>query len=367
MNIFTLTFHRAENYGSVLQAYALNAFLRKMKPEDTVLTIDYQNRIQYNMYRIFSPINSVMDIVRNVHSLLCYSKLKRKHKKFVCFIDDFIPKTDYIQEDSKALEKIAHDADYIVCGSDQIWNLHCNDSDENYLLAFVSDARKKISYAPSLSQFDYTSEEVEVFSRYLSDFNRISVREPQSSDYLKSIINRTPEVVVDPVFLISVEEWSRLSTPPSVSGDYILCYFIGNPEGVRALAKSLSVKYKMPIVIVLKNLRNIGSGYIKRYDAGPRDFLGLIQNARLILCTSFHAVAFYLKFHKQFYVYKGNAKIPNRTKKQIHGKSNLEERILYSDTDAATLTPFDISFEEADKNINMLRQHSIEYLKSALQ
>lgn len=367
MNIFTLTFHRAENYGSVLQAYALNAFLRKLKPEDTILTIDYQNRIQYNMYRIFLPIKSVMDIMRNVYSLWYYSKLKRKQKKFIRFIEDFIPKTNYIQDDPKALEKIAHEADYVVCGSDQIWNLHCDDTDENYLLAFVSDSRKKISYAPSLSQFDYTNKEIEVFSRYLSDFNRISVCEPQSADYLKSIINKAPDVVVDPVFLISAEEWSRLSVTPSVCGDYILCYFIGNPEGVRTWAKSLSVKYKMPIVIILKNLRNIGSGYIEYYDAGPRDFLGLIRNARLILCTSFHAVAFSLIFHKPFYVYMGNEKFPNSRIKHILGISNLEERIVYSDTDATSLTPFDISFKEADKNINLLRQHSIEYLKSALQ
>lgn len=41
MNIGIITYHRAENYGSVLQAYALNKYIKNINSKFHVETIDY--------------------------------------------------------------------------------------------------------------------------------------------------------------------------------------------------------------------------------------------------------------------------------------------------------------------------------------
>ena len=54
MNIGIITYHRAENYGSVLQAYALNKYIKNINSKFHVETIDYYNETQEKMYNLFS-------------------------------------------------------------------------------------------------------------------------------------------------------------------------------------------------------------------------------------------------------------------------------------------------------------------------
>lgn len=63
MRIGIITYHRAENYGSVLQAYALNKYIRDLNKQYEVETIDYYNQAQMEMYTLFQP-NTCITIVR---------------------------------------------------------------------------------------------------------------------------------------------------------------------------------------------------------------------------------------------------------------------------------------------------------------
>ena len=76
-----ITYHRAINYGSVLQAYALNKYLRKCGHQ--VETIDYYSYKQEELYQIYEPVNHIMNAIRNIQSRKYYKQLICKKKSLI--------------------------------------------------------------------------------------------------------------------------------------------------------------------------------------------------------------------------------------------------------------------------------------------
>lgn len=114
-----LTFHRSENYGSVLQAWALCQQINTL-PGCQAELIDYSNRAQQDLYALFLPPKSVKNIAKNLRACLLLPYLLRRKAAFRDFIGA-LPKSAPMQTEA---DFAAHRADYraVVCGSDQIWN-----------------------------------------------------------------------------------------------------------------------------------------------------------------------------------------------------------------------------------------------------
>lgn len=361
-----ITYHRAYNYGSALQSYALNYFLRTYGFD--VKTIDYSNENQRNLYELFEKNNSVMSIARNIHTLLYYGKLKEKKRKFDEFIKLEIPVTE--KKFMKKTDLINYDFgfDNYICGSDQIWNQNCADFDSSYMLSFVKDKTKCISYAPSIGVSSITDEQGNKFKEEISNFKSISIREEQGKNILEKYIDKDIKVVLDPTFLIEENEWEKLSNKPKIKGDYIFAYFIGDVSGMRDFTESLRKKTKLPVVVVYKNLRDFKYKTVKYYDAGPKEFLGLIKNAKYVCTNSFHSVVFSIIFKKKFWVFveDQDKNLPQTRIHNITKKLGLENRILSKskmdiDIDA------NIDYEEVNKKLNEEKQKSIKYLLDSME
>ena len=148
MHIGIITYHRALNYGSVLQAYALNKFLRNQGYQ--VETIDYWNEGQEKIYKRFEACNSLMALARNMQTLLYLKKVKKKEDRFSTYIKRYIPTTEQVEHNKNVLNQIAYSFDCVICGSDQIWNPYLYGVDPIWTLKFAPAGSKKIAYAPSL-------------------------------------------------------------------------------------------------------------------------------------------------------------------------------------------------------------------------
>ena len=304
MEIGIITFHRAINYGAVLQAYALEKFIKNGLCCKNVEIIDYQKQAQKKAYKLFRPNNSLLSIVQNLYTLLNINSLNAKYCKYRSFVEKYIDLSANSYDDTNT-ELLSQDStrySYLISGSDQIWNVRMSDFDESYFLAFNNNA-KKIAYAPSLGRLDFTPLEEEYFIRYLKTYNILSVREYQSSEYLKKFYSKEIPVLMGPVFLISEQEWDEIAIKPNISGKYILFYSLGNVAGTRKFVKKLSRVTGFKVVTILKSLRDVFSGFEKRFDAGPQDFLGLISNAEYVVTDSFHAVSFSLIYHRKFWAF----------------------------------------------------------------
>ncbi len=232
--------------------------------------------------------------------MMNYCKLTKHKKNFDKFLKDNVPMTAEMEGD---LESLNDDFDYFVCGSDQIWNVQCTDFNPNYMLSFVYDKHKCVAYAPSLGAGADNEATKENIAQYTSGFKALSSRETKSSAIIASATKRPVEDVVDPVFLLSSDEWAAISPDRIVKGDYILGYFIGDVDGMRDFARQLGKDKKMPVVVVYKNLRDLKYNFCNHYEVGPAEFVSLLRNATYVVTNSFHAVSFSLIFKKNFRVF----------------------------------------------------------------
>ena len=160
MKIATLTFHRAVNYGAVLQAVALCQALKNRFPDCESGILDYHNEKIEKKFRPFfvkkkkNPIGTVKSVI---HAFMAYPVRSKKKKKFEEFLENnasLIPFTTD-EEKNAALREI----DRYIVGSDQVWNFDLSGNDETYLLGFIAEKEKKGAYAPSIGKTELTESE----------------------------------------------------------------------------------------------------------------------------------------------------------------------------------------------------------------
>ena len=355
-----ITFHRARNYGSALQAYALNSYLNK--GENSAETIDFHTSAQDEMYKIFKKMSSPKDVLYNLLSLVKYRELKLKIKRFDDFVTNDIKLTQREFKGEAGLEELNENFDLFVCGSDQIWNPVCKDFSKAYLLDFVNDKSKCISYAASVGMTDIPEEFKGVFTDLLKDYKAVSVREGRAGEVLGEMLDRQVEIMPDPVVLLNKEQWLQVAKAPKIKGKYILCYYIGDVPGMRDFAKKMSKKSNLPIVVINKNIRDIFYFNKKYYSAGPREFVSLINNAEYICTDSFHAVMFSLILHKNFWIFANQRNNNSSTRiENILNIVGLKDRMLFGNTDGVEYDK-KIDFSGIDDIIGGLRSKAENYL-----
>lgn len=359
-----ITYHRAYNYGSALQAYALNRFINQCGI--MCRTIDYRTDRQDELYTIFKKNSGIRAIARNIMSLKYYGRLRKHVERFDNFIENYIPLTDEYR-DSSALSDLEDQYDFFICGSDQIWNPDTEDFDAAYLLNFVFRKDKCIAYAPSIGISHIPEKYEKLFSDNLSEFSFLSTREESGSEQIRKITGKDVCTVLDPVFLLSEEEWSK-NCKIILNRKYILGYYIGDVDGMRLFADQLRKEYKIPVVVIYKNLRDMFFKTIKLYETGPLEFLDLIQNAELIITNSFHAVAFSIIFRKNFWFFEDveNAKSSKGRVYNLLSILRIENRILNVEYMKVNDPFLDINYHNAQELLDGEIEKSKTYLMNAL-
>ena len=359
MKIGLLTFHRAENFGAVLQCFALQHFLTR-KGYD-VQIVDYRNPSIEHQYDIFSPW--VFSQYRSLYVGLCiyikrfYDIKSRLRKKILYsqFRDQYFHKTRVYRQIDNPLH-----FDAIIVGSDQVWNLNlCKGGEQVYFLDFpVLKYTKKIAYAASseLNSFELLRNNKDKIRKLLSSFDNISVREKQLQEELKDYINQKIEVCIDPTFLESQEFYRSIAIEPKEK-DYILVYHLTENSEATCLAESIAKEKNKKIV-------EIHAGFVRTKDKrrhkdslGPKELLGYILNAEIIITTSFHGMALSLIFNKQFVVMR----TPTVTRMQnLLSAVELNDRIIDTAKGYYKLNPIDYG------KVNMNLEREIEKSKSFL-
>jgi hypothetical protein len=203
--------------------------------------------------------------------------------------------------------------DTIICGSDQIWNIHAYDFHEAYLLKEISSKDIiKIAYAVSLGGLGSVTDEVNSYQEALesiSDFRAVSLREYKGKELISSFLNKKIHMFLDPVFLIDRNKWEHIATNdvPVYVEDYIFFYSIEYKNEALTIVKEISKKTKLPVLIMYTSNRAVQAiryGFKIVKNKSPNNFLNLIKNAKFVLTTSFHGTAFSIIFNKSFWTIK---------------------------------------------------------------
>lgn len=361
----TITFHASHNYGSNLQAYAL---------QQVIISLGYNNQIinlrtegQKDLYSVFTRRRGVKYIFKNLSHLLYYFPLKRSYNKFEDFINNRLILTkEYNSEEE--LRNADLPFDVFISGSDQIWNPVPKDFDWSYYLTFVKSG-KKISYAASFGQLASTGDEsVEnKIAASLSSYNSISVREAGAANNVLKLIGRTPTITLDPTLLLSKEMWLDLikNEKKKIKGDYIFFYTLFADKERMKIIKKVSKTLGLPVVMSkFSNQYDVINPFIKRYDSGPLDFLALIRDAKLVVASSFHGTVFSTLLNVPFFAIDGMKDARISTLLEIAG---LEDReITTNNVEGKCALAYDIDFNEANKRIEKARKPSLDYLRESL-
>lgn len=369
LKIATITFNHAHNHGSMLQTYALQQFVcgltNKFCVDADYKIIDYQTDNQQALYSVFKMDFSIKSLVKNMIAALHVFALKRRHRKFEQFLKDYCSITR-LYRSSEELMSESLDADVYISGSDQLWNVRAKDFSDVYYLSFVKRG-KRVSYAASLGplKIDWKKYESHKFADLLRKYAFISTREQDSADSIETLIGKRPEIHVDPTLLLTKEEWHVIQSDANYNnGNYILLYCLEPTKLQLQMAKAISKKLGLPIVVLRYNNKNDWfNTFVHRYDAGPRDFLSYIDHAALVLSSSFHGTAFSLIYHKPFYVFNG---LTDNRISSLLTYTGLQDRSIetFDDIYKIEIKPLD------DKKINNFltteRQRSATYLCNAL-
>lgn len=359
-----LTFHRAVNYGAILQAYALAMCLCELGYDAEI--VDYRNKkIEDTYYSVFGaiPHDKVLITMRNIiRNVLSYHVQRKRNIKFRTFVKERckVSKTIYTKKTIDQANKIY---DIFLVGSDQVWNLPCTDGDKTYFLDFVWKCKSKYSFAASFGKLDNIEKNYDRIFPLLNDFISISVREVVGKDLIQSNTREIARVDIDPVFLLSHQKWRALEVKPDIS-NYILVYSVNLPSSVidyaRDIAKTLN---KQLLLITLRNNKaRLNDNELDKSCCSPEEFLGLIDYADLVITNSFHGTAFSIIFHSNFIVVRNSqlsSGMDNSRLDNILKSLDLISRVSdYANPEES------IDFNHVETKLNLLREYSMEYLQS---
>lgn len=373
MKVGIVTFQRVNNYGTVLQMYALYKTIRKMNIDCEV--IDYQrNNVkdvmvwQRNKIKNFFTGHQDRQLYGNfefakimILEVFLNSFAKKKFDEFRSMIS-FSRCVN--KETIKALN---NEYDLFISGSDQVWNCGRVNLDATYMLDFVTDAQKKISYAASFGFKEIPEKYKKIYKKVLQDYDKVSIREADGIELFRNLTGRNDaKKVLDPSMLLDKKEWSRLAKTDSILKPYVLVYQLGSSKRLMEFADTLARKHNCQLLV----LPHAFGSHVKAkwcLGKGPQEWLGLFTNAEYIVTNSFHGTAFSINLNKEFFVEVSAKRSRVAIQSRVHNLLNtfhLENRIIPDSIDK--ILDDKIDYLKVNEQLSVLREDSLKYLSDAL-
>lgn len=367
------------NYGSILQAYAMQTVLKNAGNQVEILLYKKTNLVKQAMRLLYIPLLKAT-VKMKWKTLYCkffqratYNKvLAGREKAFCKFIqNNMIFSEKFIGRE--ALIKGVNNYDCFVLGSDQVWN-PMNLGGDFYTMSFIPDDKIKITYAPSFGVSQIPQTQKKKTKAYLERIDYISVRENDGVRIVKELTGRDVVQVVDPTILVEKTMWDNIKGKRIIQDNYILCYFISTNEGYRKFAENLSKKTGLKLVAIPHVDEYVkadqGFGDIVPENVGPIEFVNLISNASYVCTDSFHGSVFSTLYERPFFTF---ARYANQGKDSTNSRLysylkliGMENRMYSADYQIEEKDLIAPTFDTAKKNLEQMRFKSLQYLQDAL-
>lgn len=389
MKTATVTWASYNNYGTLLQAYALQKAIEQLGYENVIIS----DREILNERKAKTSINSAEKQLIQAHQDGISARLQRLLTNPGRLSRMLLMRTNREKYDlpyngsqsacnefrrselrilygqiSDSLTALNDQFDAFICGSDQVWSVHDGVFNPYYYLDFVT--KKKISYASSLGTDRISPETAQIIKNLLADFSAVSVREGASAKQLSSLAGKEVAWVADPTLLHDRAFWEQFTASVNrQKGKYLLCYFLENKAWYFNYAREIAKKMKLRIVLIPNKWDYLSNEYVIRNGVGPKEFVSLIQHAEYVLTDSYHGSIFSLIFEKDFqYLLRFAADDPksqNIRIQSLYDYLKINERIVAEHHTSDT--PLCMDYTVINEKLNHLRMHSRKYLCDSLQ
>lgn len=362
MKIGILTFHRALNYGAVLQCYALKEMLSGMGHD--VEVIDYRPPYIEKYRKLFYWKDFRKQHLSTIISSICFSPIMyRRKKRCAAFFDEFVNNHFCLSPIVRTKEDVPSGYDAIVFGSDQIWSSQlCEGLDAIFWGQFPKGKTKFISYATSSGGHrTLTDSEKSLAIEYLKAFDSISVREEKLKKELSLLSSKPIQVVLDPTLLVAREVFEKIAIKPKEE-NYVLLFTVEKNAKASIFAERIAYEKGCKVVRIdaLPPVYRRGERHVSSKAVTPAEFCGYFKFAKFIVTVSFHGTAFSIIFNKDFYTLHSEKEERAYNLLKYVG---LENRLVDS-KDVANIEGIDHS--NTDRLLKEKRVESIAFLKKSI-
>lgn len=350
MKIAVVTVHDSANFGSFLQAYALNEVLKSMGHKVYFLQTRDKNYVRKLYYDFTIDREAVLHpfrfLKRNWFGIKKYRLFLKEQQ---CFLE--------------AEEYEALNPDMVILGSDEIWNIKTPVFTNS--IFYGAGMQNVIAYAVSVG---LAEEEDFAHNSFLSNAIKkipvIFARDDKTARCVAKITGELPDVVCDPTFLLDIEQYSRpYHNQYLQEHEYLLVYTYAPDQKTQKILREFAKKYRLKLVSVCFYYDWCDYNII----CSPLEFCQIIKGARYVITTTFHGTIFSILNQKRF------VSVPLSQKTiDVIWRVGLENKIIqFDDLNLQILEEKlfrnDYRYHEVNKKIEQMRSHSFNLLKKNIE
>ena len=375
MRIAVITFFQSQNnYGQLLQCYALQNVLRQMGHRPCLIRFGFHEEFFHWLKKKNFLTKGGRHETYHQFKKWIRSRKDTSERSFDTFRKKHLTKSLRCYNSLAELQQQPPKARCYITGSDQIWaQLLSIDDNRAFFLDFGPKYVKRIAYAPSFAVDDYPSELKGKLAEQLRRFDAISVRE-QSGVRICNEVGFNASLVLDPTLLLTAEQYKKVMKEPSVP-HYCFVYQVNvsskeelywnafsaynSKKGFASVAAFANPNYDVDMEFLE------GAQYV--YPSIEL-WLGYIRNAEYVLTSSFHGVVFSILFHKPFAVclrkesmFAGNDRVTT-----LLEMMNLSDRVMQDGKRVEDIIEKPIDWEKVDAILSQKRDESLAFLNNSI-
>ena len=375
IGILTSTPSFFDNYGAVLQGFALQSYVKGLNLEP--LTLSYRGLSEQVRVKKANPMERFVGIFMSGNSFsqsigTIMSKRGREARKsiFKEFVEGHISLADELVNYEELL-RLVSEFDAFICGSDQVWNprVHGGKNDPGYFLQFAAGKVRTIAYAPSFGVSTLPEACMGNLAEYVGNIDFVSVREDSGAKLIAEHVGVEVPVVVDPTLLLTDSDWDAIAMKPEwLPVRYLAVYKFGERSEFDRLIRQTARKLGLDIVNIPAAVDPV---FKTRWDIGPSEFLAIIRGAELVCTDSFHATVFSVTYRRPCIVFPrdapGSVKSMNSRMEGFLGRLGLKAGYAATPSEWDSALNADFDYEDAHERLDAWRASSKDFLDRALE
>lgn len=349
MKIGIVTVHDSNNYGSFLQAYALQKILEEYGHE----VYFARTRSKVYLKSIFIPPLAQKHFLKHPFQMIRERRLGKEKWRF--FLED---QKIFKEIDANDLEKM----DVVILGSDEIWNIQVPVFQRD--IFYGAGLEHVIAYAVSVGRAK--KEEMLQYPNIVQNIKNISkmmVRDLQTQDIVENIAGFVPPIVCDPTFLVDKSiYWNLSKGEVGLPDRYILIYSYGIDTELKLRIERFANENKLKIVSACFYYEWADYNFV----CGPLEFCEIMEKARYVITTTFHGTIFSILNEKQFISFPASIKT-NDLLERLGLEDRIKDNAVSDQMISECLIQDRIDYTKVNENIKDFREKSLKLLLKSIE
>ena len=361
MKIGIITQPLINNYGGILQNYALQIILKQLGGVPTTLNQEHIPLELGRLHFIASYFKRLFKRLLGKNQMFLNPLEEDRYIFTTCpsiknFIDKYISKLD-IKGDLINCPELTSSYDGFVVGSDQVWRPLYSPNILNLFLDFAGEEKIKVAYAASFgtNRWEYSLDLTEKARLLVHRFHGISVRENSGVRLCKENLGVDAIHVLDPTMLLSKDDYLKLCIDCKTYGKYIAVYFLDKNSMKVGAVEEYAQKHNLDIKYIGERSFNDCQSI--------EDWLYAISKAEMVVTDSFHGSVFSIIFNRPFVTFYNQERGNARLESLLSDFDLLSNLVTPNDMNKANI---EVDWNKVNEKIQERRKMSLNFLQNTL-